>query len=124
MAFFSKMVEKLARPPEEVRAENVRDWASALEGTVPIAGLAARQRCKVAGVVQNIRIDPRPGRDSMEVTITDGTGTMIAKWLGRQGMAGVQLGIGLVVEGIVGEQGRDRMILNPEYQLLPGPEAG
>lgn len=124
VAFFSKLVEKLARPPEDVRAENVRDWAESLDGTTRIASLEPRCRCKVAGVIQNIRIDPRQGRDSIEVTITDGTGQMLAKWLGRQTLAGVQLGVGLVIEGIVGVQDRDPLILNPEYQLVPGPEHG
>jgi hypothetical protein len=84
-----------------------------------------RQRCRVAGVVQNIRIDPREGRGSIEATIIDGTGDLVAKWLGRQTLSGIRLGMGLVVEGIVGsgDQG-ELVILNPEYQLVPGPEHG
>ena len=79
---------------------------------------------KVAGVVQNIRIDPREGRDSVEATITDGEGHLIAKWLGRQSLAGLHLGVGLIVEGIAGEQEGDLVVLNPEYQLVSGPEHG
>jgi hypothetical protein len=124
VSFLRDLVEKLARPPEEIRAENVKTWAASVPDTVPIRGVKARQRQKVAGVVQNIRIDPREGRDSVEATITDGEGTLIAKWLGRQSLAGLHLGVGLVVEGIAGEQEGDLVVLNPEYELIPGPEHG
>ncbi len=87
--------------------------------------MKARQRGKVAGVVQNIRIDPREGRGSIEATIIDGTGRMVAKWLGRRSLQGVTLGVGLIVEGLpgTGEDG-ELVILNPEYELVPGPEHG
>src|SRR5918999_494577 len=59
------------------------------------------------------------------VTPIDGSGDIVAKWLGRPTMSGIRLGIGLVMEGIVGA-GHDgeKMILNPDYQLVPGPEHG
>jgi RecG wedge domain len=119
------MFEKLARPPEEVRAENLWVWASSLEGIVPIREIKLRQRCVVAGVIQNIRIDPREGSGSIEATITDGTGEVVAKWLGRPSLSGVRLGMGLVVEGTPGATAAGEVaILNPEYRLVPGPEHG
>jgi hypothetical protein len=77
----------------------------------------------VAGVVRNIRIDPREGTGSIEATITDGTGQMAAKWLGRSSMSGIQLGDDLIMQGAsgVGEHG-ELVILNPEYELCTGPE--
>jgi hypothetical protein len=125
MAFLGALLEKLSRPPEDIRAENLRRWVSTLEGATPISEVEARKRYKVAGVVQNIRIDPRPGRDSIEATIIDGTKDMIVKWLGRQELSGIRLGVGLIVEGIVGcDPDGELMVLNPEYDLVPGPEHG
>ena len=125
MALLSRFIEKLARPPEDIRAENLRKWASTVEGTTPIAELNPRERARVAGVIQNIRIDPRTGSGSIEATIIDGTGQMVAKWLGRSSLSGITLGMGLVVEGIIGA-GSDGecTVLNPEYRLFPGPEHG
>lgn len=125
MAFLSNLVEKLARPPEEIRAENLRHWSSTVPGVIPIGQLECRKRCKVAGVVQNIRIDPREGRDSIEATIIDGTGELIVKWLGRHHLSGVRLGVGLIVEATIGQAPNGEMfVLNPEYDLVPGPEHG
>ena len=125
MAFFGDLLAKLARPPEEIRAENLREWVSTIDGAIPIADVEARKKNKVGGVVQNIRIDPRPGRDSIEATIIDGTGQLVAKWLGRHELSGIRLGVGLIVEGIAGcEPNGELVVLNPEYVLVPDPETG
>ena len=96
-----------------------------MEGVVPIEEVQPRQRCRVAGVIQNICIDPRAGGGSIEATIIDGTGELVAKWLGRSSLSGVRLGMGLIVEGTPGNApGGELTILNPEYRLVPGPEHG
>lgn len=120
--FFSK----LNRSPEELREINLRHWSESIEGTIPIKDAKSRERVKVAGVIQNIRIDPREGSGSIEATFKDGTGEMVAKWLGRQQLAGIALGAGLIVEGIVGSTGSsgEPTILNPEYDLVTSPEHG
>ncbi len=89
-----------------------------------IAELKPRERGKVAGVIQNIRIDPREGT-SIEATIIDGTGHMVAKWLGRDRMPGIGLGMGLIMEGVCGVGPDDELVmLNPEYDLVSDPEHG
>jgi hypothetical protein len=125
VALLNRLIHKLARPPEDIRAENLRSWASTIEGAIRIAELKPRERVRAAGVVQNIRIDPRTGSGSIEATIIDGTGQMVVKWLGRSSLSGITLGMGLIVEGIVGAApDGEPMILNPEYRLVPGPEHG
>ena len=125
VATITRLIERLARPPEEVRSENLRRWASTIAGATPISQVEPRTRCKVAGVVQNIRIDPREGTGSIEATIIDGSGQMIAKWLGRPSLAGITLGMGIVAEGTAGKgEGDELVILNPDYRLVPDPEHG
>ena len=125
MAFLSELIDKLARPAQEIRAEHLKEWARSIPGTVPIAEAECRCRCKIAGVIQNIRIDPREGSGSIEATVNDGTGRMVVKWLGRQKLSGITLGAGLIFEGTVGEGRKKQLqVLNPEYQLLPEPEHG
>lgn len=118
-----RFIRNLAASPEEIRRENLRQWATSVRGASLISDIRPRQRCKVAGVIQNIRIDPRTG-GSIEATVSDGTGSLIAKWLGRSTLSGIRLGEGLILEGAVGAEGQVPLILNPEYQLVPGPEHG
>ena len=125
MALLSNLLDKLSRPPEDLRAKNCANWARTIPETEPIAEVKERQRTKVAGVIRNIRIDPREGSGSVEATIFDGTGDLIAKWLGRRSLSGISLGEGLVVEGIAGKGSDGRLvILNPEYELVEGPDHG
>jgi hypothetical protein len=125
VAFLRGYLKKLSLPPEEIRAQNLRLWASSIPGVKPIADLQMRERARTAGVVQNIRIDPREGSGSIEATIIDGTGSMVTKWLGRSSLQGIRLGMGVIVEGVAGV-GTDEALqfLNPEYELVPGPEHG
>ena len=125
MAGLSELINRLSRPPEDLRAENLRRWAASVPEATPIDQVELRSKCIVAGVIQNVRIDPREGRDSVEATIIDGTGALVAKWLGRPSMSGIRLGMGLVILGVVGAgDDGDLVILNPEYKLVPGPEHG
>lgn len=125
MAFLSELLDKLAQPPQESRAERLREWAGSIPDVIPIADAQSRSRCKLAGVIQNVRIDPREGSGSIEATIFDGSGLLVVKWLGRQKLSGIRLGAGLIVEGTVGEgRSKQLQVLNPDYQLLPAPEHG
>ena len=123
MALLSSFIRNLTASPDEIRAGNLRDWAGSIPGAIPISDIQPRQRTKVAGVIQNIRIDPRSG-GSIEATITDGKGHLVARWLGRSELAGIRLGAGLVMEGVVGDHGGELSMLNPEYELVPSPEHG
>jgi hypothetical protein len=125
VAFLGKFFQGLSRTPEETRADNLRAWMLTIPNVVPIADLKPRERARVAGVIQNIRIDPREGSGSIEATIIDGSGHMVARWLGRDRMPGIGLGMGLVMGGMcgVGTDG-ELVMLNPEYDLVADPETG
>lgn len=122
MPLLERFLHNLTASPDEIRAENLRKWAGSIPDASPIAEVQPRERCKVAGVIQNIRIDPRGG-GSIEAKIADGSGYLVARWLGRSSLSGIRLGEGLVLEGTVGQTDEgEGLILNPEYELVPGPE--
>jgi RecG-like helicase len=123
MALLGRLIDRLSRPVEDLRAENCRQWVESIPNTSRIKSVQPRERCRVAGVIQNIRIDPRQGSGSIEATISDGTGQMVAKWLGRSTLSGIKPGAGLVMEGTVGVDAEgDLVVLNPDYELVEGPE--
>ncbi|MFN2526306.1 MAG: hypothetical protein ABR505_08590, partial [Actinomycetota bacterium] len=102
MSVIKGWLERISRTPEEVRAESLRHWRSTLSDTTPIEAISPRQRCRVAGVIQNVRIDPREGTGSIEATVFDGSGELVARWLGRRALSGIRLGTGLIIEGVTG----------------------
>jgi RecG-like helicase len=101
------------------------DHAVALVGDVPgcepIGGIRPRHRCRVAGIVESIKLVPRPDTMRLEITISDGTGEISGVWFGRPKIGGLDLGERVAFEGMIGSPGAGKLeILHPTYQLL-GP---
>ena len=118
-----RIVEELTLPPEEIRALDLQRWAENIPGTTRLADVFPRQRARVAGVVTKLRIDPRPGHHTLQATITDGTGRLSLKWLGRETIGDLVPGTGVVAEGIVADFGEsEQVIIDPAFDFVSGPE--
>ena len=88
-------------------------------GTVPIDGAPVRCRIRVAGEVARLRVVPRAGSPSLEITVDDGTGRALVVFTGRRRIPGIDPGRSLLVEGTArAERGR-LILMNPSYTLLP-----
>jgi hypothetical protein len=77
-----------------------------------------RRPVRVAGEIRSLRIVPRAGADALEVTVNDGRGSVTAVFLGRRKVLGLSPGRRIVLEGVVGGEGKHRLIYNPVYTLL------
>jgi len=97
--------------------------ASRATNTRPISEVHWRERVRVAGRVKSVRVQPRAGAANLECVLTDGTGGLLLIFQGRPKIPGIEPGARLVVEGMVGAWGRRLAILNPDYELVSGPEA-
>ena len=100
--------------------------AKAILGKVPgcetIGTCRPRQRGRVAGIVESIKLVPRPDTIRLEITISDGTGEISGVWFGHHRIGGLDLGERVMFEGTVGSPGAGKLeILHPTYQLLGKP---
>jgi hypothetical protein len=77
-----------------------------------------RDRVRVRGQVRSIRVAPQRDVATLECVIDDGTGTLLAVFLGRRELAGVNVGSRIEVVGTAGVHQNRLAILNPSYQLL------
>jgi hypothetical protein len=93
-------------------------------GTTPIGEAQWRTRVRVAGKIRSVRVQPRAGTSNLECVLADDTGKLLLVFQGRRRIPGVQPGARLVVEGMVGDWGHHQAILNPDYELIAGPDAG
>ena len=93
------------------------------EGTTPISEAQWRHRVRVAGRVKSVRVQPRAGTSNLECVLADDSGRLLLVFQGRRRIPGIQPGARLVVEGMVGDWARRQAILNPDYELIAGPEA-
>lgn len=118
---FRRLFQRFTMPMSELDEERLRQFCSNLPGVVSIADAQARQEVTVAGEISSVRIVPRAGCPSIEATISDGSGTLVAVWTGRSRIAGVSPGKKLVVNGRGSPQGGAAgrlLVLNPRYELL------
>ena len=87
-------------------------------GATSIAEAPLRVRTKIAGEITSIRVVPRAGSPSLEVSVNDGSGLAIAIFTGRRAIPGITPGKGIALDGVA-RQDRNRIILlNPLYELL------
>jgi amino acid transporter len=93
------------------------------EGTIPISEAQWRHRVRVVGRVKSVRVQPRAGTSNLECVLADDTGRILLVFQGRRRIPGIQPGARLVVVGMVGDWARRQAILNPDYELIAGPEA-
>src|SRR5262245_3671269 len=113
-----KMVDRLRQPIEELDRRDLEQFCTLL-GATPIDQIELRRPVRVAGEVRSMRIVPRAGADALEATVNDGRGTVTAVFLGRRKVLGMSPGRRIVLEGVIAGEGRQHIIYNPVYTLLP-----
>ena len=86
--------------------------------TTPIGDARWRDRVKVQGQVRSMRVAPQRDVPSLEWVVDDGTGTLLAVFLGRRDLAGIGVGSRVELVGTVGIHQNRLAVLNPTYRLL------
>lgn len=104
------------------RAHPGEDLGPKASGTSPIGQATWRSRVRVAGRVRAIRVPTRASTANLECTLVDGTGAILLVFQGRRRIPGIQQGARLVAEGMVGSWEGRLAILNPDYELIAGPD--
>lgn len=115
-----KMFHRLTAPMTELDKEKLREFCSGHAHCMTIGDARPRQDVSLVGEITTLRIVPHAGSPSLEATLTDGTGSIVAVWMGRRRIAGVAPGKRLMVNGrgaATGSGGR-LLFYNPRYELL------
>jgi amino acid transporter len=93
------------------------------EGTKPVSDAVWRERARFSGRIRSISMRKLEGAPMLECTLSDGSGTMLLVFQGRSHIPGIERGARVVVEGTVGSWQRRMAIINPDYELVAGPES-
>jgi len=126
----SRRIPRIRRPdPERSGQRRTRfevrmgdELESNVSGTTPIGEATWRSRVRVAGRVKSIRVPTRTATANLECTLADHTGAILLVFQGRRRIPGIQQGVRLVAQGTVGAWEGRLAILNPDYELIAGPE--
>ena len=113
-------LHRLTASVEELDEEQLREFCTTRPGVIPIGEIVPRQPTTVVGEISSVRIVRKAGAPWLEVTITDGTGKLVAMWTGRRKIAGIKPGQRLVLTGRSSPSGPGGRLLiyNPLYELL------
>jgi hypothetical protein len=98
-------------------------WTVSQGASVWLVDLAPYESCRVAGLVERLRIDPVAG--FIEASISDGTASVLAQWsIGRPTpQLAVAPGRAVVLEGVAGIGPDGELVLvNPTFETVPFPE--
>ncbi|MDP9441480.1 MAG: OB-fold nucleic acid binding domain-containing protein [Actinomycetota bacterium] len=116
-----KFLHKLTATVEELDEEQLREFCASRAGVIPIREVQPRCVATVVGEITSVRIVRKTGGVPwLEVTISDGTGKLVAMWTGRRRIAGIKPGQRVVVAGRPSPSGLGGRLLlfNPRYELL------
>jgi RecG-like helicase len=112
-----RFLSRLAETDEQRLADELRTWADSISGTTRIADAVPRSKVRLAGMVRRITVRPVEGFEALEIVLSDGTGLVTARWLGRRKIPGLALGSRLIIEGVLGEDQGAKRIVNPTFEF-------
>jgi hypothetical protein len=106
---------------EDLQLIELQLWAVSAGASCWIVDLARYEISRVAGLVQKLSIDPVEG--NLDALISDGTGSVVARWgIGRPTPQLVVVpGRVVVVEGLTVSGDEHMMMLDPDFKLAPLP---
>ena len=113
----------LAAPSEALdRARRAKRVAAIAPDDPRIDSLPVRRRVRFVGEVTSVRVVPRADTKWLELTVDDGSGSIIAMYTGRRSIPGVRPGSVIEFEGVPRDERGRRVLLNPLYTLRPDIE--
>lgn len=115
-------LDEFTEPAEVLHDREILNWANSVPGTTRIAEAPLRTPVRLAGEVRIVTVRTDTSSPDFEALISDGTGEVRLRWLGVDSIRGVIPGTRVVVEGTLGEEDGQRLMIDPSYELLFVPE--
>jgi RecJ-like exonuclease len=118
----ARALRRLASSNAELESQDLQKQVRD-EGAVPIKTCEDRQQVALTGTVATVTITPRGGHPALEVELRDGSGSVSLVWLGRRQIPGIDPGRSIKVWGRISCHEGRRLMYNPRYELLCGPQS-
>jgi hypothetical protein len=114
--------QRLRASVNELERTRLIDRCSGL-GITNLDEVVPRQPIRVGGEIHRVVIAPRHGTPTLEVVVSDGTGSITAVFTGRRKIIGIEHGRTVVLEGVAVPEADGMVIFNPAYTLIAPPAA-
>ncbi len=117
MSRVPRFLQRLTDSDEAQLASEIREWAETVPGSVRIAEAPLRAHVKIAGVIRRLTVFPMQDNESLEAVVSDGTGEVVVRFMGRRAIGGLGLGTRVVVEGVLTDQHEALQMMNPRLEF-------
>lgn len=112
-----------ATDEDERHLAELQLWAVSVGASAWVIDVEPYEPCRVAGIVQRLRLDPTRGR--IDTTVSDGTGVITARWPIRRLSPELRAtpGRAVILQGIPLRDERAGLVLvDPTLELVQFPE--
>lgn len=115
---FRRFLQRVGQTDEERLNQELEEFCKTVPDSVRIAEATLRQRVRLAGMVRRITVRPVGGFDTLGVVLADGTGEVSVRWMGRRSIDGLVLGSRLQVDGVLGRERGELVMVNPTFEFV------
>lgn len=122
-SWLRRRINRLTADENELEAQELQDQVVAV-GAEKVSACRERDSVCVAGTIRSVTLKSLAGAPSLEAEVYDGSGSVVAVFLGRRRIPGIDAGRSIVLHGRLSSQDHRPTIFNPRYELIcEGAEA-
>jgi hypothetical protein len=112
-----RRLHRLTADETELEAQQLQRKVTAV-GAEKMSTCKARDSVCVAGTIRSVTQKAHGGAPSVEAEVYDGSGSVVAVFLGRRRIPGIETGRSIVIRGRLTMQDHRATVYNPRYELL------
>jgi hypothetical protein len=112
-----RRLHRLTADETELEAQELQNQVTAV-GAESVAMCCAGESVCVAGTIRSVTLKSLAGAPSLEAEVYDGSGSVVAVFLGRRRIPGIEAGRSIVLRGRLTSQDHRSTIFNPRYELI------
>jgi RecG-like helicase len=113
-----RKLQRLTADETELEAEELQHKVTKVVGAEKMSACRDRDSVCVAGTIRSVTQKSRAGSPSLEAEVYDGSGSVVAVFLGRRRIPGIEAGRSIVIRGRLTTQDHKPTVFNPRYELM------
>lgn len=114
--YLKRLTRKLVEDLDTADAQEIASQSRA-RGAQCASECTRGQEVNIHGELRSVQTCSKAAHTGVKAEFFDGTDTVLLKWLGRNRIPGIEPGRKLTVRGRLAEQGGEKVIYNPYYEL-------
>ena len=116
-SWLRRRLHQLTADETELEDAELQDQVSAV-GAESVSACRGGESVCVAGTIRSVTLKSLAGAPSLEAEVYDGSGSVVAVFLGRRRIPGIEAGRSIVLRGRLTSQDHRPTIFNPRYELI------